>query len=151
MNNRRIDPMALLGCIGIIVVAFVLLRSEEKTRSLPFSLFGYVLDALVTTGVIGNLIVFLLLKTTKLNPFALALATFAVVHAVLLALDFACCQQSDPGFNLPGVSLVIVVSFLFWTGFHWAWTSNGAENQPQQEQQISGPALLSGLRFLLVS
>ena len=132
MNNTRKDGMAFLACVGIIVVALVLHRYGIRNQVAFILAFGYALDALIVSGVIGNLIVFLLLKTTKLNPVRLALATFAIVHVAQLLLIFI-ISRSDPGaFNLPGGILGNVVSFLFWTGLHWAW--HRRDGMRQQEQ-----------------
>ncbi|HKR23524.1 MAG TPA: hypothetical protein VJS17_13065, partial [Pyrinomonadaceae bacterium] len=81
--NRR-DLMALFGCLALIVVAFLLLTYGRRNEVSSILMFGYVLDALVTTGIIGNLIVFVLTSTTKRDPMRLALWTFAIVHAVPL-------------------------------------------------------------------
>ena len=60
------------------------------------------------------------------------IATFAIVHAAQLLLIFI-ISRSDPGaFNLPGGVLGNVVSFLFWTGLHWAW--HRRDGMRQQEQ-----------------
>jgi hypothetical protein len=121
MNNTRRDAMALLACAGIIVVAILLLSYGRRNGVSSILTFGYVLDALVTTGVAGNLIVFLLVKTTKLNPLRIALGTFAAVHAVLLLFLALVAGPNDPRFNLSSVVVGYVVSFLFWVGLHWAW------------------------------
>jgi len=119
--NRRSDAIALLGCIAIIVVAFLLLTYGRKNEVGSILLFGYVLDAVVTTGVIGNLIVFVLAKTTKLDPLRTALWTFAVVHAVLLLFIIGVVGRSDPRFNLAATAIGYVVSFAIWAGLHYAW------------------------------
>ena len=132
MNNTRKDGMAFLACVGIIVVALVLHRYGIRNQVAFILAFGYALDALIVSGVIGNLIVFLLLKTTKLNPVRLALATFAIVHAAQLLLIFIISRSDPAAFNLPGGVLGNVVSFLFWTGLHWAW--HRRDGMRQQEQ-----------------
>jgi hypothetical protein len=121
--NRRTDAMALLGCVAIIVIAFLLLAYGRRNDVSFILAFGYVLDALVTTGVMGNLIVFLLLKTTKLDPLRTALTTFAIVHAVLLLFILLVVSGSDPTFNLGGVVTGYMVSFVIWAGLHFAWRS----------------------------
>src|SRR5829696_1733847 len=83
MNNTRKDAMALLACAAIIVIAMLLLTYGRRNEVSSILVFGYILDAIVTTGVVGNLIFFLLAKTTRLNRFRIALGTFGVVHAVL--------------------------------------------------------------------
>lgn len=125
--------MALLACAGIIVIAILLLSYGRRNAVSSILAFGYVLDALVVTGVIGNLIVFLLAKTTKLDPLRTAIGTFAVVHVVLLLLAVLVAGRVDAGFNSSGVVTGYVVSFLFWTGLHWAWhKTNGANRQQEQ-------------------
>ena len=120
MNNGRRDVVALLACSGIIVIAFLLLSYGRRNEVSSILAFGYVLDALVTTGVVGNLIVFLLAKTTRFDPFRTALWTFAIVHAVPV-LFLALIGGRDPRFNLGSVVVGYVVSFVIWTGLHWAW------------------------------
>ena len=132
MNNTRKDLMAFLACVGIIVVALVLHRYGVRNQ-VPFILaFGYALDALIVTGVLGNLIFFVLAKTTKINRLRLALGTFGVVHAVLYLLGAVIALRVDPAFNLAGVTVGYVASFLFWTGLHWVWqrTESNSGQQP---------------------
>ena len=131
MNNMRRDAIAVLGCVGIIAVALVLHRYAIRNQVPSLLAFGYALDALIVSGVIGNLIVFLLVKTTKLNPLRLAFSTFVIVHALLLALGFV-IHRNDPTLSLNGVVLGYVVSFLFWTCLHWAWHRSDARRQQEQ-------------------
>jgi hypothetical protein len=119
--NRRSDLIALLGAVGIIVIAFLLLSYGRRNDVASILVFGFVLDALMTTGVVGNLIVFILSKTTKLNQLRTALWTFAVVHAVLLLLAVVVGGRVDPAFNLAGVVIGYLVSFVIWAGLHFAW------------------------------
>ena len=84
MNTLRKDALALIGCLGIIVVAFCLLSYGRKHEVPSILIFGYALDALVTAGIVGNLIVFVLVKTTRLNPLRTALWTLLIVNGVLL-------------------------------------------------------------------
>ena len=132
MNNTRKDGMAFLTCVGIIVVALVLHRYGVRNQ-VPFILaFGYFLDALIVTGVLGNLIFFVLAKTTKFNRLRLALGTFGVVHAALYLLGAVIAVRVDPSFNVGAVTLGYVASFLFWTALHWVWqmTENSSGQQP---------------------
>ena len=125
MNNTRRFTLPLLACVGIIVIAFLLLDYGKRHEVSSILAFGYFLDALVVGGVIGNFIVFLLMKTTKFNPRRVALATFAIVHALLLLLIFI-IARGDPGsINVNGTVLAHVASFLFWTALHWAWHRRG--------------------------
>jgi len=123
--NRRIDPMALLRCIGIIVVAFLLLAYGRKNGISSIIFFGYFLDALVTTGIVGNLLLFILLKATAANPLRVALWVFGAVHGILLLFIVLVVSKSDPGFSLGSVLVGYVLSFLLWTGVHWAWIARG--------------------------
>ena len=61
MNNLRRDALALFGCVAIIAVAVLLHRYILAHQVV--TLIGYALDGLIVTGVIGNFIVFLLVKT----------------------------------------------------------------------------------------
>jgi hypothetical protein len=129
MANLRRDAIALLGCIGIIVIALLLLEYGRKHEVAAILMFGYALDAVVTTGVIGNLIVFLLAKTTKLNPLRIALWTFLVVSAVPLIAIALIAGRSDPQFRLGPTVVGYVVSFLFWFGLHWIWAKAKSSGQ----------------------
>ena len=120
--NRRSDGMALLGCVGIIVIAFAVHRYGIR-NNLPFIFWiGYILDALIVTGVIGNFIVFLLAKTTKLNPLRTAITVFAVVHAAMLLLCVVISMSGVPT-NWIGVLIGYLVSYVIWVGLHFAWRS----------------------------
>jgi len=89
-------------------------------------MFSYALDALVTAGVLGNLIVFVLVKTTKFNPLRIALWTLLATHGALLLVAVLIGNRVDPQFRLGSVLLGYVVSFLFWFALHWVW-SKGSE------------------------
>ena len=118
--NRRSDGMAILGCIGIIVIALLIHRYAVRNNvALPFW-SGYILDALISTGVIGNLIVFLLIKTTKLNPLRTAITVFAVVHGVLLLVIVVISSTGVP-LNWAGGLVGYLVSYVFWVGLHFAF------------------------------
>ena len=116
--NRNV--LGMLGCIAIIVVAFLLLHYGRKYEVASILAFGYILDALVVSGIIGNAIVFLLTKTTKMDPFRIALWTFATVHAALLLFIVLVISRVDPGFNV-FVVIAYPVSFLIWTALHFVW------------------------------
>jgi len=123
MTNMRRDIIALLGTIAIIVAALALLnygRSHEVSSILAV---GRVLDAIVTAGIVGNLVVFLLVKFTQWNSLRIALWTFVVVHAVLVIIIAILGPQVEPQFRLGPILLAYVLSFLFWFGLHWAWRS----------------------------
>ena len=118
--NKRSDAVAVLGCIGIIVIAFLLHRYGIR-NNIPFPFWsGYILDALIVAGVIGNFIVFLLAKTTKLNPLRTAITVFAVVHGALLLLIVVIASSGVPT-NWAGVLIGYLVSYVIWVGLHFAW------------------------------
>ena len=121
MRNLRSDAMALIGCIAIIVAAFFLLTYGRKHEVSSILIFGYALDALVTTGVIGNLIVFLLVKITRLKPLRIAFWTFLVINAVPALLLAFVGGRLSPNFKVGATLLGYVVSFLFWLGVHYLW------------------------------
>jgi predicted membrane protein len=97
MNNLRRDALALFGCIAIIVVALLLLNYGRTNQVSTLLLFGYALDAIIVTGVVGNFIVFLLAKTTRINP------------------------RIDPQFRRVATMIGYLLSFIFWYGLHWMW------------------------------
>lgn len=133
MTNLQRTALALGTCLAIIVIAFLLL-SYGRSHEVPSILFfGKTLDALVTAGVVGNLIIFLL-RLTKLNPVKTALWTMLVVNSILLILAWAIGSRVDPQFSLPGVLMAYVVSFLFWFALHWIW----AKSKGNAELALSG-------------
>src|SRR5215213_271041 len=117
--NRNI--LAVLSSIGIIVIAFLLLTYGRRNEVASILMFGYVLDALITTGIIGNLIVILLNNTTKLDPLRTALWTFAVVHIIPPLFIALVIGRNDPQFNLVGVVIGYLVSFVVWAALHFGW------------------------------
>lgn len=121
MNNLRRDALAVVGCLAIILIAFFLLQYGKSHNVSSILLFGYILDAVITTGLIGNLIVFILAKATRFNSLRVALWTFLVVTIVPAVLVSLIGSRVDPQFNLGGVVVGYVVSFLFWYGLHWMW------------------------------
>jgi len=126
MANLRRDVLALLGCIAIIAVALLLLSYGRKQEVSSILLFGYALDAIISMGIVGNLIVFLLVKTTKFNSFRIALWTFLVLH-VLAATLIAIIGRADPNIRLGATTIGYVISFLFWTAVHWAWSKRSGQ------------------------
>ena len=122
MNNIRKDAVAIIGALMIIVVAFLLLGYGRRNEVPAILMFGAALDALVTSGVIGNLIIFLLVKLTRFDPLRVALWTLLAVHGVLLAVALALGSQVDPRFAPGRLIIGYLISFLFWFGLHWAWS-----------------------------
>jgi hypothetical protein len=124
--NRRSDAVALLGCAGIIVLAFLLHRYVTRNSAASIFLLGYILDPLVVTGVIGNFLVFLLTRMTKLNPLRTAISVFAVVHAALLLL-IVVLSTNGPPLNWTGVLIGYLLSFVIWVGLHFAWRTTNRD------------------------
>jgi hypothetical protein len=121
MRNLRTDLFAIAGCVLIIVGALLLLSYGRSHQVSSILLFGHVLDALVFTGVVGNLIVFLLAKLTSLRPLSVALWTFLIVSLVpALALTLI-AASGDPKFNGTKILIGYVASFFFWYGLHRLW------------------------------
>jgi hypothetical protein len=121
MNKLRKNGIAILVTLGIIIGAFFLLSYGRRNEVSWILTVGYVLDALVTAGVIGNLIVFLLIMVTRFNPLRIALWTLLVVNGLLLILSAVTGSRVDPQFKLATVLVGYVVSFVFWFGLHWMW------------------------------
>ena len=117
----RRDIISLAGCTAIIAIAFALLNYGKTHEVSSILVFGRMLDAMVTAGVLGNLIVFLLVKTTKRDSFRIALWSFLAVHAVLATIVAIIGPRVDAHFNFGPILLAYVLSFLFWVGVHWAW------------------------------
>lgn len=122
MSKLRKNGLAILASLAIIVAAFLLLSYGRKNEVSSILMFGHVLDALVTAGIIGNLIVFLLVMATRLNALRVALWTLAVVNGVLLILSVVLGSRVDPQFKLATVLVGYVASFVFWFGLHWMLT-----------------------------
>lgn len=122
MNTLRRDALAVVGCLAIIVIAFFLLQYGRSNNITSILLFGHILDAVVTTGLIGNVVVFILAKTTRLNSLRIAFWTFLIINAVPAILLAFIGSRIDPQFRLGSVLVGYVVSFLFWYGLHWMWS-----------------------------
>lgn len=122
MRNLRNDLFAIGGCVLIILVALLLLSYGRSHQVSSILIFGHVLDALAFTGILGNLIVFLLIKLTSFRPLRVTFWTFLIVSLVP-ALAITLIAGSDPTFNAPKVVIGYVVSFFFWYGLHWLWSN----------------------------
>ncbi len=121
MNNLRRDAVAVLGCLAIIVIAFFTLQYGRSNQVSSILMLGYILDAIVMTGLVGNFVVFLLAKLSKLNPLRTALWTFLIINVLSVIVALLIGMRVDPQFNLAGVIVGYVVSFIFWYGLHWMW------------------------------
>jgi hypothetical protein len=134
MRNLRSDAMALIGCLAIIFAAFFLLTYGRKHEVSSILIFGYAMDALVTTGVIGNLIVFLLVKITRLKALRIAFWTFLVINAVPALLLAFVGGRLSPNFKVGATLLGYVISFLFWLAVHYLW----AQFKTEKPMAVSG-------------
>jgi hypothetical protein len=134
MTNLQRIVLTLGTCLAIIVVAFLLLSYGRSHQLTSILFFGRTLDALVTAGVVGNLIIFLL-RLTRLDPVKTALWTMLVVNSILFVLAWALGSRVDPQFNLPGVLIAYVVSFLFWFALHWLWAKSKGDPELAFEQR----------------
>ena len=127
MKNLGRDLIAVISCVAIIVLAFFLLSYGRRHEVTGILVMGRFLDALVTAGVLGNLIVFLLVKVTRMNPFRIALWSMVVVNGLLLAIAELLGRQVDPGFGSAGLVPGYVFSFLFWFSLHWIWSKGSRQ------------------------
>ena len=123
MNNIRRDLLAAVGCAAIILTAFMLLSYGRAHEVGSLLVFGRILDAIVFTGVVGNLIVFLLVKLTRWDSFRIACWTFLVVSALPALLLAVIGSKIDPQFRLGATMLAYVVSLIFWLLLHYLWRS----------------------------
>ena len=121
MKNLRRDLIALIGCLAIIIAAAALLTYGRNHGVSSILFFGYALDALVATGILGNLLVFVLVKTTRFNPLRIALWSFVIVHAVLGAISVILDSSVSSSSATAAILIGYAVSFLFWVAIHWGW------------------------------
>jgi len=122
MRNLRTDLFAFGGCVLIILGALLLLSYGRSHQVSSILLFGYGLDAIVTAGVLGNLIAFLLIKLTTFRALRVAFWTFLIVSFIPPMAITILAGTTDPTFNAPSVWTGYVVSFFFWYGLHWLWS-----------------------------
>ena len=122
MKNLKTDGIGLLVCVAIIVVAFLLLGYGRKQEVASILLFGNALDAIVTAGVISTLIIFPLVKFTRLSRLRTALWSLLIVNGALLIIATLIGNAVDPQFNFPRVFVGYLVSFVFWLAIHWTWS-----------------------------
>ncbi|HEU5239829.1 MAG TPA: hypothetical protein VFU37_22040 [Pyrinomonadaceae bacterium] len=128
MKNLGKNALGFLGSIALIVIAFLLLSYGRKHEVSTILIFGRVLDALVTAGIAGNLIIFLLMTIIQRSPLRIALWTLLLVNGALLLVSTVVGSKVDPDFRFGGVVLAYVVSFLFWFSLHWIWSkANGPQ------------------------
>jgi hypothetical protein len=126
MNNWQRNLMAIVGCLAIIVVAFFLLSYGRSHEVASILFIGRILDAMVTAGIFGNLIIFLL-RITTLDPIKTALWTMLVVNTLLATIALMIGSRVDPDFRFGSLLFAYVVSFLFWFGLHWVWAKGNKQ------------------------
>jgi hypothetical protein len=133
MRNLGRNALAFLGSIALIVIAFLLLSYGRKHEVSAILVFGRILDAVMTAGIVGNLIVFLLVTITRFNPLRIALWTMLAVNGALFVVAALVGGKIDPAFSLGGVMLGYVVGFVFWFGLHWLWSKASATQAVSNE------------------
>ena len=132
MKNVKRDAIGLIACLIITVLAFLLLGYGRKNEVSSILLFGHALDAIVTAGIVANLIIFLLMMATRLSTFRTALWSLVAVNGALLLIATLIGSRVDPQFSFPTILIAYVVSFFFWLTIHWIWSqlrhsANGAQ------------------------
>jgi len=130
MKNLKRDAIGLLACVTIIVVALFLLGYLRAHGSGSILLAGYALDAIVSAGVVGNLVIFLLMRSERLSTFRTALWTLLIVNGALLLISTLIGIRVDSGFSFPIVFFSYVVSFIFWLAIHWVWSQTKTSPEP---------------------
>ena len=130
MRNVKRDVLGFLACLAIIVVALIPHRYMVTHGVGSMFLLGYALDAIITAGVIGNLIIFVLMMARRHSTFRTALWSLLIVNGALLLLATLIGTRVDAHFNFPAVFLSYVVSFVFWTAIHWIWSQIRTPAEP---------------------
>ena len=130
MKNLKTDVIGLLACVAIIVVAFLLLGYGRKHEVASILRFGKALDAIVTAGVVSNLIIFLLVKFTRLSRFRTALWSLVIVNGALLLVATLIGNSVDPQFNFPSLLIAYLVSFILWLTIHWILSQTKTSTEP---------------------
>jgi hypothetical protein len=130
MKNLKVNVIGLLACLVVIVVAFLLLGYGRRHEVASILLFGHALDAIVTAGIISNLIIFPLVMATRLSPFWTALWSLVIVNGALLLMAILIGSRVDPQFSFSRVSIGYVVSFILWLGIHWIWSQTKNTTEP---------------------
>jgi len=123
MRKLHTDLVAIGGCVLLILGALLLLNYGRSHQVPSILFFGHILDAVAFTGIVGNLIVFLLIKLTRSTPLRVAFWTFLLVCLVpALALTLI-AGAGNSNISAPNVLIGYFVSFLFWYGLHWLWSN----------------------------
>ena len=126
MKDLKTNLIGLLACLAVIVVAFLLLGYGRKHEVGSILLFGHALDAIVTAGIISNLIIFPLVMATRLSPFRTALWSLVIVNGVLLLIALLIGSRVDPQFSFARVLIGYLVSFILWLAIHWIWQTKSS-------------------------
>ena len=129
MKNLKSNALGLLACLAITIVALLMHSYVLKTGVGSAFLLGYALDAIVTAGVVGNLIIFVMMMATRHSTFRTALWSLIIVNGALLLIAILIGTRVG-GFNFPAVFVSYVVSFVFWTTIHWIWSQIRTTTQP---------------------
>ena len=129
MKNLKSNALGLLVCVAITIVALLMHSYVLRTGAGSAFLLGFALDAIVTAGVVGNLIIFVLMMTTRFSTFRTALWSLLIVNGALLLIAILVGSRVG-GFNFPAVLISYVVSFVFWTTIHWFWSQIRTSSEP---------------------
>jgi hypothetical protein len=129
MNKLRKDAVAALGCLGIIVAALFLLSYGRKHEIAAILFFGRALDALIAAGIVGNIIVFLLAKISRVNALKAALWTFLITNGLMLFAATVIGRAVDHQQQLGSIFIGYFFSFLFWLSLHWLWSRTRTQFQ----------------------
>jgi hypothetical protein len=116
MKNLKGNVLGLLACLAIIVVAFLVFGYGKRHEVGTIWIFA--LDAIITAGIVSNLIIFPLVTLTRFSTFRTALWILVIVNGVLFGIS-ALLGNLVGGFNLPSVLFSYLVSFAFWLTIHW--------------------------------
>jgi hypothetical protein len=129
MRNVKRDVLGFLACLAIIVVAVIPHRYMVTHGVGSMFLVGYALDAIITAGVVGNLIIFVLMMAMRRSTFRTALWSLLIVNGALLLIAILIGIRVG-GFNFPAVVVSYIVSFLFWLTIHWIWSQIRTPAEP---------------------
>ena len=130
MKNVKRDAIGLVACLVITVIAFVLLGYGRKHEVGSILMIGHALDAIVTAGIVGNLVIFALMMATRLSTFRTALWSLAIVNGALLLMATLIGSRVDPQFSFATIFIAYLVSFVFWLTIHWIWSQIRTQAEP---------------------
>jgi len=129
MRNVKRDVLGFLACLAIIVLAVIPHRYMVTHGAGSMFLVGYALDAIITAGVVGNLIIFVLMMAMRRSTFRTALWSLLIVNGALLLIAILIGIRVG-GFNFPAVVVSYIVSFRFWLAIHWIWSQIRTPAEP---------------------